>query len=255
MFRQLSAVGTPQAKDGLDRGGLEQLFSFPSLELGLSRTEAEQLANAALAHAGGRDTMRFPALTAFLMEQAEADGARGEGGENCPQSIRKARQVNHVPLEVFRGRFEARNEAREARSDHFDQPARLADDPIAQSIAKTVREGRSELRLAGGDEESRLACAVHLRNAFRKRRKNLGGDPGGIDDCSVAASDLPGLLQDMGVAVTPTQSAFLIQARKLFDSKCCRRQVLHGRAGPGGKTEMPVRAGDVLAFFRELLSQ
>lgn len=32
---------TSQAKDGLDRGGLEQLFSFPSLELGLSRTEAE----------------------------------------------------------------------------------------------------------------------------------------------------------------------------------------------------------------------
>lgn len=43
----------------------------------------------------------------------------------------------------------------------------------------------------------------------------VGGDPGGIDDCSVGASDLPGLLQDMGVVLNTTQAAFLIQASKI----------------------------------------
>lgn len=54
----------------------------------------------------------------------------------------------------------------------------LQDDPIAQSIRRTMLEGRSELRLAGGDAESRLSCAVHLRRAFRQRRKTLGARRG-----------------------------------------------------------------------------
>ncbi|CAN0468802.1 unnamed protein product, partial [Ectocarpus sp. 8 AP-2014] len=40
---------------------------------------------------------------------------------------------------------------------------RTRDDPIAQSIRRNVMQGRSELRLAGGDADSRLSCAVHLR--------------------------------------------------------------------------------------------
>ncbi|CAN0425354.1 unnamed protein product [Ectocarpus sp. 12 AP-2014] len=108
-------------------------------------------------------------------------------------------------------------------------------------------QGRSELRLAGGDADSRLSCAVHLRRAFRTRRRNLGGDPGGVDDCSVAASDLNGVLQDMGIILNPTQAAFLIQK--------CRSPRTPGRRPPaGGMDEAPVRAGDVLAFFRDLLS-
>lgn len=45
-----------------------------------------------------------------------------------------------------------------------------------------------------------------------------GGDPGIVDDCSVAASDLNGVLQDLGVILNPTQTAFLIQVR--FGSRC-----------------------------------
>lgn len=54
------------------------------------------------------------------------------------------------------------------------RPRSLGDDPIAQSIKRNIQQGRSELRLAGEDAEGRLSCAVHLRRAFRKRRKNLG---------------------------------------------------------------------------------
>lgn len=54
------------------------------------------------------------------------------------------------------------------------RPRALGDDPIAQSIKRNIEQGRSELRLAGKDAEGRLSCAVHLRRAFRKRRKNLG---------------------------------------------------------------------------------
>lgn len=43
-----------------------------------------------------------------------------------------------------------------------------------------------------------------------------GGDPGIVDDCSVAASDLNGVLQDLGVILSPTQTAFLIQVRFRF---------------------------------------
>lgn len=42
----------------------------------------------------------------------------------------------------------------------------------------------------------------------------LGGDPGGVNDCSVAASDLNGVLQDLGVVLNPTQAAFLIRVRQ-----------------------------------------
>lgn len=42
----------------------------------------------------------------------------------------------------------------------------------------------------------------------------VGGDPGGVDDCSVAATDLNGVLQDLGVTLNPTQAAFLMQASR-----------------------------------------
>lgn len=54
------------------------------------------------------------------------------------------------------------------------RPRSLRDDPIAQSIKHNIQQGRSELRLAGEDAGGRLSCAVQLRRAFRKRRKNLG---------------------------------------------------------------------------------
>lgn len=54
------------------------------------------------------------------------------------------------------------------------RPRSLGNDPIAQSIKHNIQQGRSELRLAGEDAGGRLSCAVHLRRAFRKRRKNLG---------------------------------------------------------------------------------
>lgn len=48
----------------------------------------------------------------------------------------------------------------------------LQNDPIAQSIKRTVLQGHSDLRLAGGDAEERLV--KHLHRAFRKRGEDLG---------------------------------------------------------------------------------
>ncbi|CAM9248284.1 unnamed protein product, partial [Laminaria digitata] len=185
------------------------------------------LADAVLCHCGS-STVRFSSLTTFLAKTA--------GSIDAPASP----PFEGVP--VGRG---SSDDAWDVAASRLTRS--LRDDPIAQSIKKNIEQGRSELRLAGEDAEGRLSCAVHLRRAFRKRRKNLGGDPGGVDDCSVETSDLTGVLQDMGVILNPTEAAFLI--------KKCRVQSIPGRRpSTGGSDAAPVRAGDVLGFFTELLA-
>ncbi|CBN76965.1 hypothetical protein Esi_0024_0119 [Ectocarpus siliculosus] len=242
VFRQLSgAASGHQARDGLDRARLVKLFRYARMPLDLSQQEAEELADAVLRYCGA-PTARFASLTTFLAQTAISDGGGGDGGSSFD-----AHANNHHKhgLPISEGRKEVGTDEEEEVLSPIVR--RTRDDPIAQSIRSNVMQGRSELRLAGGDADSRLSCAVHLRRAFRTRRRNLGGDPGGVDDCSVAASDLNGVLQDMGVILNPTQAAFLIQK--------CRSPTTPGRRPPaGGMDEAPVRAGDVLAFFRDLLS-
>eukprot|EP00903_Cladosiphon_okamuranus_P021359 g19629.t1 len=232
VYRQLAGIGSQQARDGLDRTSLVKLFRYARMPVDLDQQEAEDLADAVL-HNCGAPTARFASLTTFLAKTASS---------NTPARA-------SVPPTPFMGHG-TRNGLEDVDGDdvdHVGASRRTIDDPVAQSIRHHIMQGRSELRLAGGNEDSRLSCAVHLRRAFRKRRKNLGGDPGIVDDCSVAASDLNGVLQDLGVILNPTQTAFLIQ-------KCRARRAVGRRPSAGGKDESPVRAGDLLACFRELLS-
>eukprot|EP00752_Nemacystus_decipiens_P009109 g8133.t1 len=235
VFRQLAGIGSHQARDGLDRTRLVKLFRYARMPVDLNQEEAEDLADAVL-HSCGAPTARFSSLTTFLATTANSS--------STTTTTTPVRESAHPDPS-------AGHSTRDDDDDDHWGAGRQSGasgtgaDPIAQSIRQNVMQGRSELRLAGGDEDSRLSCAVHLRRAFRKRRKNLGGDPGTVDDCSVAASDLNGVLQDLGVILNPNQTAFLI--------KRCRARSVGRRPSAGGKDESPVKAGDVLAFFRDLL--
>ncbi|CAM9604796.1 unnamed protein product [Choristocarpus tenellus] len=126
------------------------------------------------------------------------------------------------------------------------------DDIIAGVIRRNILEGHSDFLLLGpeGDKKDCLACAKKIWKAFRRRQKDLDGvlSPADANSISVNASELAGVLGELGMQLSPTEMAYLIE-------RCATRIRPGSRPSPGGRDEATIRAGDLLSFFRELLTR
>ncbi|CAM9547615.1 unnamed protein product [Discosporangium mesarthrocarpum] len=131
------------------------------------------------------------------------------------------------------------------------QPDGTGSEVLDGSIRSRLIQGCSELRHMGLGEEERLACARKTRLVFRQHQKELGGASvtvAGGPDIGVSAADLAGVLTELGIFLSPTEVAYLVE-------RCTTRCRPGSRSSPGGRDEATVWAGDLLAFFEELLSR